>query len=158
MSQGPGLLSIAKLSLDGQISMSFNLKKYIPDFLPSQILTQDVDEFAVDHERWRDCPSMNIVIMIVGSRGEYSTIVVLKKIFIIRNLNYLGDVQPYVALGQQLLKDGHRVRIATHETFKEFVTGAGLEFFSIGGDPQDLMNYMVKSELSMHSNNHSSTS
>ena len=59
----------------------------------------------------------------------------------------LGDVQPYVALGQQLIKDGHRVRIATHETFREFVTGAGLEFFSIGGDPQDLMNYMVKSEL-----------
>jgi UDP:flavonoid glycosyltransferase YjiC (YdhE family) len=58
----------------------------------------------------------------------------------------LGDVQPYVALGQQLVKAGHRVRIATHETFKEFVTGAGLEFFSIGGDPQDLMNYMVKSE------------
>jgi UDP:flavonoid glycosyltransferase YjiC (YdhE family) len=59
----------------------------------------------------------------------------------------LGDVQPYVALGQQLVKDGHRVRIATHETFKDFVTGAGLEFFSIGGDPQDLMSYMVKSEL-----------
>ena len=77
----------------------------------------------------------------------------LKKI--IHNLNFIlpGDVQPYVALGQQLLKDGHRVRIATHETFKEFVSGAGLEFFSIGGDPQDLMNYMVKSELSMHSNN-----
>lgn len=70
MSQGPGLLSIAKLSLDGQISMSFDLKKYLPDFLPSQILTQEVVEFAVDHERWRDCPSMNIVIMIVGSRGE----------------------------------------------------------------------------------------
>ena len=59
----------------------------------------------------------------------------------------LGDVQPYVALGQQLVKDGHRIRIATHDTFKEFVTGAGLEFFNIGGDPQDLMNYMVKSEL-----------
>ena len=70
MSQGPGLLSIAKLSLDGQISMSFNLKKYLPDFHPSQIFTQEVEEFAVDHERWRDCPSMNIVIMIVGSRGE----------------------------------------------------------------------------------------
>ena len=69
MSQGPGLLSIAKLSLDGQISMSFDLKKYLPDFLPSQI-TQDVEEFGVDHERWRDCPSMNIVVMIVGSRGE----------------------------------------------------------------------------------------
>ena len=69
-SQGPGLLSIAKLSLDGQVSLSFDLKKYLPDFLPSQILKQEVEEFAVDHERWRDCPSMNIVIMIVGSRGE----------------------------------------------------------------------------------------
>lgn len=122
-SQGTGLLSIAKLNLDGQISMSFDLKKYVPDFLPSQILTQQVDEFAVDHERWRDCPNMNIVIMIVGSRG---------------------DVQPYVALGQQLVKDGHRVRIATHGTFQGLVTDAGLEFFSIGGDPQDLMSYMVK--------------
>ena len=57
-----------------------------------------------------------------------------------------GDVQPYVALGHQLTKDGHRVRIATHETFRTFVTDAGLEFFNIGGDPQDLMSYMVKSK------------
>ena len=70
MSQGPGLLSIAKLSLDGQISMSFDLKKYLPDFLPSQFTQDAIEEFAVDHERWRDCPSMNVVIMIVGSRGE----------------------------------------------------------------------------------------
>jgi sterol 3beta-glucosyltransferase len=38
------------------------------------------------------------------------------------------------------------VRIATHETFSKFVTDAGLEFFSIGGNPQDLMSYMVKSQ------------
>lgn len=57
----------------------------------------------------------------------------------------LGDVQPYVALGKLLLKDGHRIRIATHETFRSFITEAGLEFFNIGGNPQDLMSYMVKS-------------
>lgn len=56
-----------------------------------------------------------------------------------------GDVQPYVALGKLLLKDGHRIRIATHETFRSFITEAGLEFFNIGGNPQDLMSYMVKS-------------
>lgn len=72
-SLGEGLLSIAKLSLDGQISISFDLKKYLPDFLPSQILTQEVDEFAVDREGWKDCPNMNIVIMIVGSRGKSTT-------------------------------------------------------------------------------------
>ena len=69
-------------------------------------------------------PPMNIVIQIVGSRG---------------------DVQPFVALGQVLKnKYHHRVRIATHPTFKSFVTDNGLEFFSIGGDPAELMAFMVK--------------
>ncbi|TLD17038.1 uncharacterized protein PgNI_00355 [Pyricularia grisea] len=69
-------------------------------------------------------PKLNVVVQIVGSRG---------------------DVQPFVALGK-VLKDtyGHRVRIATHPTFKSFVEENGLEFFSIGGDPAELMAFMVK--------------
>ncbi|KAK2776240.1 hypothetical protein FQN53_002771 [Emmonsiellopsis sp. PD_33] len=69
-------------------------------------------------------PPLNVVIQIVGSRG---------------------DVQPFVALGQVLKRDyGHRVRLATHPTFREFVEENGLEFFSIGGDPAQLMSFMVK--------------
>ena len=69
-------------------------------------------------------PPMNVVIQVVGSRG---------------------DVQPFVALGKVLKETyGHRVRLATHPNFKEFVTENGLEFFSIGGDPQALMAFMVK--------------
>lgn len=69
-------------------------------------------------------PKLNIVIMIVGSRG---------------------DVQPYIALGQVLKETyGHRVRVATHPTFQNFVEENGLEFFSIGGDPAELMAFMVK--------------
>ncbi|OLN81771.1 Sterol 3-beta-glucosyltransferase UGT80B1-like protein 7 [Colletotrichum chlorophyti] len=69
-------------------------------------------------------PQLNVVVQIVGSRG---------------------DVQPFVALGK-VLKDtyGHRVRIATHPTFQKFVEENGLEFFSIGGDPAELMAFMVK--------------
>ncbi|EMC98969.1 glycosyltransferase family 1 protein [Baudoinia panamericana UAMH 10762] len=69
-------------------------------------------------------PPMNVVIQVVGSRG---------------------DVQPFIALGK-VLKDtyGHRVRLATHPNFKEFVREHGLEFFSIGGDPAQLMAFMVK--------------
>ncbi|KAK5941179.1 hypothetical protein PMZ80_006456 [Knufia obscura] len=69
-------------------------------------------------------PCLNIVIQVVGSRG---------------------DVQPFVALGK-VLKDtyGHRVRLATHPNFKDFVQENGLEFFSIGGDPSRLMAFMVK--------------
>lgn len=61
-------------------------------------------------------------------------------------LRSTGDVQPYVALGKLLQKDGHRVRIASHETFRSFVNDSGLEFFNIGGDPHELMSYMVRSE------------
>ncbi|KAI1803598.1 glycosyltransferase family 1 protein [Daldinia bambusicola] len=69
-------------------------------------------------------PRLNVVIQIVGSRG---------------------DVQPFVALGK-ILKDtyGHRVRIATHATFQKFVEENDLEFFNIGGDPAELMAFMVK--------------
>jgi sterol 3beta-glucosyltransferase len=70
-------------------------------------------------------PKLNIAIHIVGSRG---------------------DVQPFIPIAQLLSKPpyGHRVRICTHPVFKDFVTGNGLEFFSIGGDPEALMAYMVK--------------
>ena len=68
------------------------------------------------HESWTI--PMNIVLQVVGSRG---------------------DVQPFVALGNELQKYGHRIRLATHDVFKSFVTGAGLEFFPIGGDPAELM-------------------
>uniref|UniRef100_A0A7S4DUG1 Glycosyltransferase family 28 N-terminal domain-containing protein n=3 Tax=Lotharella globosa TaxID=91324 RepID=A0A7S4DUG1_9EUKA len=71
------------------------------------------------------CPKMNIVIMICGSRG---------------------DVQPFLPIGQALKNLGHRVRIATHANFREFVESNGCEFYPLGGDPKKLMAYMVKSK------------
>ena len=70
-------------------------------------------------------PRMNIVIMVIGSRG---------------------DIQPFLKIGKILKeKHGHRVRIATHPAFKDFVQkDIGLEFFSVGGDPSELMAFMVK--------------
>ena len=58
-----------------------------------------------------------------------------------------GDVQPFVALSKRLMKDGHRVRIATHGKFRSFVREHQIGFHDIGGDPEDLMSYMVKSTL-----------
>ena len=37
---------------------------------------------------------------------------------------------------------GHRVRLATHANFKEFVLTSGLEFFPLGGDPKVLAGCM----------------
>ena len=68
-------------------------------------------------------PSLNLVIHVVGSRG---------------------DVQPFIAFGRVLKETyNHRVRLATHPIFKDFVEENGLEFFSIGGDPAALMAFMV---------------
>ena len=36
------------------------------------------------------------------------------------------------------------MRIATHGTFQKFIEENGLEFFCIGGDPAELMAFMVK--------------
>lgn len=69
-------------------------------------------------------PKLNIVIMVIGSRG---------------------DIQPFLKIGQILRDRGHRVRIATHPAFRDFVQNdIGLEFFSVGGDPSELMAFMVK--------------
>lgn len=68
---------------------------------------------------------LNIVIIIIGSRG---------------------DIQPFIRIAKILKEDyGHRVRLATHPAFKEFVEkDSGLEFFSVGGNPAELMAFMVK--------------
>jgi hypothetical protein len=68
-------------------------------------------------------PRLAILILIVGTRG---------------------DVQPFIALSKALLACGHRVRLATHETFRKFVRENGIEFYPLAGDPADLMSFMVK--------------
>ncbi|KKF93081.1 UDP-sugar-dependent glycosyltransferase 52 [Ceratocystis platani] len=57
-----------------------------------------------------------------------------------------GDVQPFLRIGQVLQKrHGHRVRIATHPDFRQITEDEyGLEHFSVGGDPAQLMAFMVK--------------
>ncbi|GAB1195620.1 hypothetical protein APSETT444_004882 [Aspergillus pseudonomiae] len=77
---------------------------------------------VVPMEHGRFPLNLNIVIQVVGSRG---------------------DVQPFVALGKELQKHGHRVRLATHLSFQQDVTDKGLEFFNIGGNPEELMAFMV---------------
>uniref|UniRef100_A0A804RH19 sterol 3beta-glucosyltransferase n=1 Tax=Zea mays TaxID=4577 RepID=A0A804RH19_MAIZE len=88
------------------------------------IYTEAVEE-ALDGTEILYRPPMQIVILIVGTRG---------------------DVQPFVAIGKCLQDYGHRVRLATHANFKEFVLTAGLEFFPLGGDPKILAEYMVKNK------------
>lgn len=55
-----------------------------------------------------------------------------------------GDVQPYVALCKGLIADGQEAKIATHEEFRDFVEGHGIEFVPIDGNPAELMAICVE--------------
>ena len=119
------------------------MNRFLPseeDFTPEK-LKLDPSVFPDRDERnYHNPPELNIVVQIVGSRGM--------------NIHYNGllregDVQPFIALGNRLQAYGHRVRIATHPTFKDFVQEAGLEFFSIGGDPAELMSVVLIFPLSV---------
>nr|XP_019044752.1 hypothetical protein I302_06665 [Kwoniella bestiolae CBS 10118]OCF23682.1 hypothetical protein I302_06665 [Kwoniella bestiolae CBS 10118] len=59
--------------------------------------------------------------------------------FVCLTIGSRGDVQPYIALGLRLLKDGHKVVIVTHPEFKKWVEGYGIEHRQAGGDPTALM-------------------
>ena len=78
-----------------------------------------------DVEKPASAPRLNVAIHVVGSRG---------------------DIQPFIPIAHLLMRPpyGHRVRLCTHPVFKHFVESQGVEFFSIGGDPEALMAYMVK--------------
>ncbi|KAL8899916.1 MAG: hypothetical protein Q9207_005949 [Kuettlingeria erythrocarpa] len=130
----------ARVANDGRVNIEINqqsrkLSNLLVPALRSQLdLQHDVERATLETEQARPIiggvpdqapsPALNIVIHVVGSRG---------------------DVQPFVALGKVLKRRyGHRIRLATHPTFRSFVEENGLEFFNIGGDPAELMAFMVK--------------
>ncbi|KAJ9125420.1 hypothetical protein QFC22_000381 [Naganishia vaughanmartiniae] len=172
--RGKGMYTQADLDKNGRIDVIFDLTHDGPLELPKHYalsvaeqglecedvprLTYSQSQSTPSSNRFPlDCPALNIVIQLVGSRG---------------------DVQPYLSLAIELiLLGGHRVRIATHDDFKDFVLGTGrkvlrrrwesmvatghpkaqgrtvddgsrlaskLEFFAVGGSPKELMAYMVK--------------
>jgi sterol 3beta-glucosyltransferase len=69
------------------------------------------------------------------------------KHFVCLTIGSRGDVQPYIALGRGLQKEGHRVTIVTHEEYKEWVTGFGIDHRTAGGDPGALMKLSVENKV-----------
>lgn len=133
--------SRGRVSKDGRVKISINetantgyLAKALGATIEHHLSRQNLREIKAAEQGKAESdplksglqiPPMNIVIMVIGSRG---------------------DIQPFLKIGK-ILKDRyhHRVRIATHPTFRKFVEeDIGLEFFSVGGDPSELMAFMVK--------------
>lgn len=109
---------------DGRIDVELGSK--FAAFLYRRFSLASVEDYPAPDESIEPAPvndiswdiPLNIVIQVVGSRG---------------------DVQPFVGLGTELQRHSHRVRLATHAVFEQFVQQAGLEFYPVGGDPTQLM-------------------
>ena len=57
-----------------------------------------------------------------------------------------GDVQPFVALGAELVRRGHRVRLAARAPFRSLVEEHGLDFFELEEDgTEELMHALASS-------------
>ncbi|MBA0797110.1 hypothetical protein Gohar_007833, partial [Gossypium harknessii] len=104
---------LAIVKHDGTVQCDFptDMKPHALDYVVCSA-KDDIDPTDIPN-----IPPLQIVMLIVGTRG---------------------DVQPFVAIGKRLQADGHRVRLATHSNFKDFVLDAGLEFYPLGGDPKVL--------------------
>ncbi len=77
-------------------------------------------------------PRLTIAILVVGTRG---------------------DVQPFCAVGLRLRDAfGHRVRVAAHAIYRDFVESMGLEFYPLAGNPKELSAFMVKTKGSLFPN------
>ncbi|KAG8908117.1 Sterol 3-beta-glucosyltransferase [Tulasnella sp. 403] len=92
------------------------------DTLPAVMFTSNSSTFLA----FKPQESMRITCLTIGSRG---------------------DCQPYIALCKRLQTDGHKCRIATHEEYKDWVEGHGIEHTRVGGDPAELMRICVENGM-----------
>ncbi|KDQ54854.1 glycosyltransferase family 1 protein [Jaapia argillacea MUCL 33604] len=84
-------------------------------------------------------------IMFTSASSTFLTFKPTKSLhFTFLTIGSRGDVQPYIALAKGLKADGHRVRIATHGEFKQWIEAHGIEFGYVGGDPAELMRICVE--------------
>ncbi|KAJ7596717.1 glycosyltransferase family 1 protein [Mycena floridula] len=88
------------------------------DSLPAVMFTSASSTFLT----FKPTKSMHFTFLTIGSRG---------------------DVQPYIALAKGLIADGHRVKIATHGEYQDWIEAYGIEFGCVGGDPAELMRICV---------------
>ncbi|KXN81119.1 Sterol 3-beta-glucosyltransferase [Leucoagaricus sp. SymC.cos] len=96
-----------------------NVPENMTDSLPAVMFTSASSTFLT----FKPSKPLHFTFLTIGSRG---------------------DVQPYIALAEGLIADGHKCRIATHGEFKEWIESHGIEFGFVGGDPAELLRICVE--------------
>ncbi|USP79978.1 glycosyltransferase family 1 protein [Curvularia clavata] len=107
-----------RIDTDKQVDVSDIVRAADNDRIP--LIFDDPLASFVD---FKPSEPLNIVCLTIGSRG---------------------DVQPYIALCKELLKEGHRPRIATHAEFEPWVRKHGIDFAVVDGNPAELMRICVE--------------
>ncbi|CAG8508141.1 21094_t:CDS:10 [Dentiscutata erythropus] len=101
-------------------------KKMSESYAPSSPIVSNYGDTGVAISVPKLEKSMHITCLTIGSRG---------------------DVQPYIALAKGLMKEGHKVRIATHGEYKDWIESHGIEFGYVGGNPAELMRICVENGM-----------
>ncbi|KAF9270570.1 hypothetical protein L218DRAFT_952672 [Marasmius fiardii PR-910] len=112
----------------------------LEEFEPPQV-SSDLSEPTMPENMSDSLPA----VMFTSSSSTFLTFKPQKSLhFTFLTIGSRGDVQPYIALAKGLMVDGHRVRIATHGEFREWIESHGIEFGYVGGDPAELMRICVE--------------
>ncbi|KAF2115504.1 sterol 3-beta-glucosyltransferase [Lophiotrema nucula] len=119
------LLQEARDGVEPSLNISQIIRGADHDRLP--LIFDDPTASIVD---FKPAVPLNIVCLTIGSRG---------------------DVQPYIALCKDLIKEGHKAKIATHAEFEGWVRGHGIDFAVVDGNPAELMKICVDNGMFTYS-------
>lgn len=112
--------------------------------LESSAISLSSAKLKMFENKLTDAVGVNVPIVMEDHPLQKTEIKPLKSYrFTLLTIGSRGDVQPYIALGKALMKEGHTVKIVTHAEFKDWVEGYGIGFDVIAGDPSELMSLMV---------------
>ncbi|XP_031121733.1 sterol 3-beta-glucosyltransferase UGT80B1-like isoform X2 [Ipomoea triloba] len=121
------IVELVRIQNDGTVEVDLTKNAPVASELLELQTVEDslpnVDRIVTDFNK--SVPKLQIAMLVVGTRG---------------------DVQPFLAMAKKLQEFGHRVRLATHINFRDFVKSAGVEFYPLGGDPRVLSEYMARNK------------
>jgi len=119
-------------------------KLQIGDEQPQAEAEVEANKEEENEDDEEDDDESSLPIMFQSSSSSFLTFKPKSKLHITcLTIGSRGDVQPYIALCQQLQLDGHTCRIASHGEYRKWVEGYGIEYVEIGGDPAELMKICV---------------
>lgn len=128
-----------------------NYQPRLPQRDNSIVLGEDIEETVVEERVAIKTPGIQLdhrkvdLPMILNARSQRATM--SPRHFVCMTIGSRGDVQPYIVLGRELMKDGHRVTIASHPEYRGWVESFGMGYKDIGGDPQALMEINIKHKM-----------